>query len=78
MKELTAYSIEGNEKKLRALLVKKGYYIFEDDSIVVQNNQYTPGKFVAIIYHNTFPRLSCVVLHHDDSRLKKLLEDFNG
>ena len=77
MKELTAYPLEAkDEEKIKELLTEKGYYISDNGAIVSQNNQYIPGKFVAVIYHNTFPRLSCIVLHHEDSKLKKLLEDF--
>ncbi|MCX6746628.1 MAG: hypothetical protein NTU63_00660 [Candidatus Pacearchaeota archaeon] len=78
MRKLTAYFLEvGDEEKLKRLLERRGYCIFENGGIV-QANDNTPGKFDAVIYHYRFPPLACVVLHGKDSKLKKLLEDFKG
>lgn len=78
MKKLTVYSLGGGEEeKLKKLLERRGYYIFENGSIV-QSNETTPGKFVAVLYKHSFPSLSCIVLHEKDSKLKKLLEDFKA
>jgi hypothetical protein len=78
MRKLNAYFLkQGYEEELKELLRIKGYCVFEEGAIV-QANEKTAGKFDAVIYHYRFPPLACVVMHGEDSKLKKLLEEFRA